>query len=231
MNPVKRMRRMARLTLNYVYAGLFPQAWKHKWELNFWNKRRAEGPFTNSHFEQLYTEVYGLTRKDFEGKRILDIGCGPRGSLEWAGMAAQRVGIDPLVRQYLKLGADQHKMEYITARSERIPFPDAHFDFVCSLNSLDHVDDFDATVREIKRVTKPGGFFLLSVEMDHPPTAEEPITITDNSLQQFAPEFAIVTQFRVGTPPAHNLHVAVVKRSPPYVSGRPGVFVARYVRR
>ena len=28
------------------------------------------------------------------GMRVLDVGCGPRGSLEWATMAARRVGID-----------------------------------------------------------------------------------------------------------------------------------------
>ena len=30
-----------------------------------------------------------------------DIGCGPRGSLEWATMAAERVGLDPPVNKYL----------------------------------------------------------------------------------------------------------------------------------
>ena len=32
----------------------------------------------------VYTVVFGLTRDDFAGKAVLDVGCGPRGSLEWA---------------------------------------------------------------------------------------------------------------------------------------------------
>jgi ubiquinone/menaquinone biosynthesis C-methylase UbiE len=179
----------------------------------------------------LYTEVYNLQRKDYNAKRILDIGCGPCGSLEWADMATQRVGLDPLMPKYLKLGALGHKMEYITAGSENIPFPDGYFDIVTCLNALDHVDDLDATIREIKRITKQGGFFLLSVEIDHPPTATEPITVNDSALRKFGPEFEMVSEFRVGTPRDHNLHHAVRTRSPGYVTGQPGIYVARYLRR
>jgi ubiquinone/menaquinone biosynthesis C-methylase UbiE len=179
----------------------------------------------------LYTDVYDLQRKDYNAKRVLDIGCGPRGSLEWADIAAQRVGLDPLVPAYLKLGAEKHKMEYVASGSENIPFPDGHFDIVACLNALDHVDDLDATIREVKRVTKRGGFFLLSVEINHPPTSTEPITIDDGVLRKLGPEFEVVSGFRVGTPSDHNLHRAVMTRSPAYVTGRPGICVARYLRR
>ena len=147
------------------------------------------------------------------------------------GMTVQRVGLDPLVPSYLGLGANKHKMEYVASGSENIPFPDAHFDIVACLNALDHVDDLDATIREIKRVTKPGGFFLLSVEIDHPPTPTEPITLNDVVLKTFGPEFEVLSEFRVGTPCDHNLHRAVMTRLPAYVNGQPGIYVARYLRR
>lgn len=38
-----------------------------------------------------------------------------------------------------------------------IPFPDACFSTVVSNSSLEHVNDIDATLREIARVLKPGG--------------------------------------------------------------------------
>ena len=190
----------------------------------------VDGHLPNSHYEPLYTQVYGLTRADYTGKRILDIGCGPCGSLEWADMADQRVGLDPLAMKYISLGTDKHQMEYVASGSESIPFPDGHFDVVTSLNSLDHVDDLDMTIREIKRVVRRGGFFLLSVEIEHAPTPYEPITINDVELQKFAPEFEIVSDFRVGTPTDHDLHRAVVTRAPPYVAGKPGIYVARYHR-
>ena len=125
-------------------------------------------------------------------------------------------------------------MEYVAAGSENIPFPDGHFDIVTCINALDHVDNLDATIREIKRVTRQGGFFLLLVEIDHPPTSTEPITITDIGLRKLGPEFEVVSQFRVGTPSDHNIHGehgAVRTRSPVYVTGQPGIHVGRYLRR
>jgi SAM-dependent methyltransferase len=214
-------------------ASMFPRALKKRDELNYWKSRHAEenGHLSNSWYEPLYTTLYGLQREDYNAKRVLDIGCGPRGSLEWADMTTQRVGLDPLTRDYLKLGAVKHKMEYVASRSENIPFPDGYFDIVISLNSLDHVDDLNATIREIKRVTKRGGLFLLSVEIDHPSTPTEPITINDASLKKFGPEFEVLSEFRIGTPSDHNLHGAVMARCPAYVAGRPGIYVARYLRR
>jgi 2-polyprenyl-3-methyl-5-hydroxy-6-metoxy-1,4-benzoquinol methylase len=211
---------------------LMPGAFKGWFELQYWKSRcgDANAPLWNAHYESLYTEVFDLRRSDYDGKRVLDIGCGPRGSLEWADMTAQRVGLDPLVPGYLKLGADKHKMEYVASRSENIPFPDGHFDVVACLNALDHVDDLNATIREIKRVSKPGGTFLLSVEVDHPPTPTEPITINENTLRKLSPEFERVSEFRVGTPGDHDLHRAVTTRLPAYVAGEPGIYVARYRR-
>jgi hypothetical protein len=102
---------------------------------------------------------------------------------------------------------------------------------VTCLNALDHAHNFDSTIHEIKRITKSGGAFLLSVEIDHPPTTTEPHTITDAALKRLEPEFEVVSDFRVATPSDHNLHRTVLTRSPIYVPGQPGVHVARYLRR
>jgi 2-polyprenyl-3-methyl-5-hydroxy-6-metoxy-1,4-benzoquinol methylase len=151
---------------------------KERVELAFWqSKRAAEKTLTNAHYEFFYTSAFGMTRDNYRGKRVLDIGCGPRGSLEWADMAAQRVGLDPLVKKYKDLGIDQHAMEYVCSPSEKIPFSDGHFDTVTSLNSLDHVNDLDTSLSEIARVLRHNGVFLLLVEVNHKPTTTEPVTI------------------------------------------------------
>jgi ubiquinone/menaquinone biosynthesis C-methylase UbiE len=157
----------------------------------------CRGPFARLAFQRFYTDVFGLTTDDYAGKKILDIGCGPRGSLEWANMAEERVGLDPLADKYMKLGAANHKMTYVASPSEQIPFPDGHFDIVTSFNSLDHVDDLARTIHEIKRVAKPNGRFLLIVEIDHPPTPTEPLTLTKDILNSFAPEFRPVKHWAV----------------------------------
>ena len=123
---------------------------------------------------------------------MLDIGCGPRGSLNWADMARRRVGLDPLADDYRELGVESHPMEYVAAGAEAMPFAAATFDVVTSLNSLDHVDDLDRTVAEIKRVLRPGGHLVLVVEVGHEPTWSEPQTISWDVCARFAPELEVV---------------------------------------
>jgi SAM-dependent methyltransferase len=102
----------------------------------------------------LFTDLVGLDAGFYRGKAVLDIGCGPRGSLEWADEASRRVGLDPLADDYRELGTDAHAMDYVAAGSEAMPFGDGEFDVVATINSLDHVDDLGRTVAEIKRVTR-----------------------------------------------------------------------------
>ena len=214
-----------------LFIAAFPTAYKRQSEMAYWTGRfKAEnGTLGNSHYEPLFTTVYDLTRYDYKDKRIIDIGCGPRGSLEWATMAAERVGLDPLVNKYLGLGASKHAMKYIAAPSERIPFPDGYFDIVTCLNALDHVDDLNKTIAEIKRITRKGGLFLVSVEIDHPATATEPVVISEQDMDKFSPEFETVSSFKVGTPDDHNLHRAVQQQHF-YEFGKPGVYVAKMRR-
>jgi len=106
-------------------------------------------------------------------------------------MAAERVGLDPLAAEYLRIGADKHRMRYVAAPSEKMPFPDGHFDFVFSFNSLDHVEDVDATIAEIKRVVRPGGYFLLLTDVNHDPTPYEPQSFGWDIRDRFLPEFEL----------------------------------------
>lgn len=175
--------------INGTLRTLLPEQWKGHKELQYWKTRKVhEGDLSNEHYEYFYTGHFGLDHAFYEGKAVLDIGCGPRGSLEWAGMAKRRVGLDPLADKYRKLGADRHAMEYAHAPAEAMPFDDATFDVICSFNSLDHVADVDGTIREIKRVLRPGGLLLLLVEVNHAPTVCEPHCLRPEISEAFAPE-------------------------------------------
>jgi SAM-dependent methyltransferase len=48
-----------------------------------------------------------------------------------------------------------------------LPFADGNFDLVCALDIIEHVDDENAALSEISRVTKSGGTLLLSTPL-HP---------------------------------------------------------------
>lgn len=171
-------------------------------ELTFWRSRKdAEGTLQSEHYEAQYTQLVGLERSFYAGKDVLDLGCGPRGSLTWMAEARRRVGLDPLVDDYRALGIDAHPMEYVAGAAEDMPFDDESFDVVTSFNSLDHVDDLDRTIGEIKRVLRPQGHVVVAVEVEHQPTWSEPQMLTWEVCRRFEPELEVVEarQFERGT--------------------------------
>lgn len=155
-------------------------------ELAFWWSRRLrEGELKNAQYEFFFTVPFELDSSYFTGKRILDVGCGPRGSLEWATGAAERVGLDPLVAQYRTLGIRRHAMTYVDAPAEHMPFPTGHFDLVSCFNALDHFEDVAMSIAEITRVARPGANLLLVTDVNHKPTITEPQSFSWAVLDRF----------------------------------------------
>ena len=107
-------------------------------------------------------------------------------------MALERVGLGPLARHYRRLGADNHKMKYVTAYAEEIPFPDGYCDVVSSFNSLEDVDNLDQTVSEIIRIIAPGGVFLLLTDVHSHPTMCEPIVFSWDVVENCASKLRAV---------------------------------------
>lgn len=183
--------------LSQVLHGLGIQSRRSKewfeWLYWQWQKWR-EGRLAHEHYAYFFTEYFGLSAADYAGKKVLDIGCGPRGSLEWAVMATERIGLDPLADKYLEMGASQHSMTYIQGTAEQIPFPDGYFDLTASFNSLDHTDELSASIAEIKRVTAPGGYFLLISDIHLTPTLCEPSAFGWDIVSRFEPEMTLIRQ-------------------------------------
>ncbi|MFC2102170.1 class I SAM-dependent methyltransferase [Bacteroidota bacterium] len=173
-------------------------AFKEFIEISYWKYRNLmEGSLDNSHYQFFYTSYFNIPGSFYTSKRILDIGCGPRGSLEWATMAAERIGVDPLADKYLKLGAERHGMTYTKAYLEDLPFPDNYFDVGCSFNSLDHVENLRKSAQEITRVVKQGGLFLLIVDIHNYPTPTEPQSIQWDLLNTHFGAFEIQMEERL----------------------------------
>lgn len=171
---------------------------KEFFELAYWRVTKLrDKKLTNAHYKYFFTDYFSLNDSFFTDKAILDIGCGPRGSLEWADMAKERVGLDPLAEKYMKLGADLHKMNYVKGYVEQIPFPDNHFDVVSSFNSLDHVGDVQKACMEIKRVLKKGGVFLLIVDIHNYKTFTEPQIMSWSFVDGYFSDFKVVSMRRL----------------------------------
>lgn len=177
---------------SFISKRLFTESIKEVYEFRYWKSRkREEGLLDNSHYQLFYTECFGIGKSFYTNKRLLDIGCGPRGSLEWADCARERVGLDPLADQYARLGTGNHSMDYVRGYAESIPYPDGYFDVVTSFNSLDHVARVDDAIVEIARVTKDGGHFLLLTDVNHDPTPMEPNRFGWEIVEQFKPFFTV----------------------------------------
>jgi len=160
---------------NLLHFFFNKEKFKLWFELFYWKmKKWQEKELTNFHYREFFVDYFEISENFYASKKILDIGCGPRGSLEWAKNASQRVGLDPLANKYLAINKGKHQMAYIQGASEAIPFENEHFDVVSSFNSLDHVENLDKTLSEIHRCLKMGGLFLLITDIHTKPTLTEP---------------------------------------------------------
>lgn len=98
-----------------------------------------------------------------EGTRVLDLCCGT-GDMAFAlrkqSKAAQITGADfshaMLVRARAKT-TNNNPVTWIESDALRLPFPENSFDLVTSAFGLRNLADYDAGLREIFRVLRPGG--------------------------------------------------------------------------
>jgi SAM-dependent methyltransferase len=97
-----------------------------------------------------------------EQLRILDVGCGVKPYYPFfAGVSSEYVGVDVVENPYAEL----------LGSVEDLPVEDASFDVVLCTQVLEHCDDPAQAVRELRRVTRPGGRGLASthgVQVYHP---------------------------------------------------------------
>lgn len=201
-------------------------------ELRYWRHvlHVSDGTFYNGHFETRFTDLFGLEPSHFAAKRMLDVGRGPSGSLEWATMAAERVGVDPLASRYLALNEGGHAMTYVEAGAEALPFEDGHFDVVSSFNALDHVEDARRAVAEAQRVLAPGGDLLLIVEVGHPPTVTEPQTLDEDVLDAFD-ACRVVSRRVVAINDDHNVYGSIAEDRPRASPDDPAILCAHLTKR
>jgi SAM-dependent methyltransferase len=131
-----------------------------------------------------YLHDLKLRANSFAGLKVADIGSGPLPTLA-VFEGCDRYCIDHLIDVYRMIGYPieefEKEMHFINAKSEQIPLENGFFDVVISRNALDHVDDFEKTALEIRRILKPGGLLHILVNY-HSPTSSEPQTLSDERI-------------------------------------------------
>jgi ubiquinone/menaquinone biosynthesis C-methylase UbiE len=101
----------------------------------------------------------------WQGKRVLDVGCGTGAyTMEIAKEADSVIGVDITMR-FLR-AYQQHSaglVPPIRGASERLPFPDKSFDVIVCIETLEHVNDERETLRDMRRVLCDDGALLLAI--------------------------------------------------------------------
>lgn len=100
------------------------------------------------------------------GQRVLDVGCGPgalTGELVRRCGAAKVCAVDPS-ESFVAAARERHlDVDVRQARAEHLPFGDDAFDAALAQLVVHFMDDPRVGVREMRRVTRPGGVLAASV--------------------------------------------------------------------
>jgi SAM-dependent methyltransferase len=94
-------------------------------------------------------------------ERLLDAGCGPGGNGAWLAEHGAVVGVDLSSDALEFVRARRPATTPVRASIDALPFGDSTYDAVVGLTVLYTVPDDAGAVRELARVTRPGGAVLL----------------------------------------------------------------------
>jgi ubiquinone/menaquinone biosynthesis C-methylase UbiE len=119
------------------------------------------------------------------GGNALDVGCGPGLTIDhFVGRGFQFYGVDissEMIRECQARFATVSAAHFRVGRIEAMDFPDGMFDIVLSLGVVEYIPDDIAAIREMARVTKPGGSVIVSL-----PNRVSPYRVWDRTVYQGA---------------------------------------------
>lgn len=129
---------------------------------------------------------------DIQGKKVLDLGCGD-GALTYllACAGAVVVGVDNeedglrFARENLRMKNKNYRLKYefVLASAYELPFSGGTFDLVTNCEVIEHLQDPERMLSEIKRVLKEDGKFIFTT-----PYRLRQIPADSNHVKEYFPE-------------------------------------------
>lgn len=127
-------------------------------------------PFLRGDIELEHLHRYAFARDFTAQKDVLDIACGEGyGSYFLAGTAKTVIGMDlsETVIQHARSKYAAPALEFLQGDCTRIPLQDSSVDVVVSFETIEHHDQHEAMLAEIKRVLRPDGVVVISTPEKH----------------------------------------------------------------
>lgn len=122
---------------------------------------------------EFHLDRYRFATQRVKGRRVLDCACGTGYGvrlLREVGDAAHVVGID-IERNAIEYAQNNHQVGstvFICSSGEQLALPDACVDVVTSFETIEHVPDDAALLKEFHRVLSPNGILIISTPNQWP---------------------------------------------------------------
>ena len=132
---------------------------------NQWSSTYEDSWLQRAFFDQIHKAALALAASIVhQPESVLDVGCGTGRLLRRAYRywpEAQLIGVDPAQGMIEQAKLLTPNATFYTAMAETLPLQDNSVDLAISTISFHHWQDQAAGIREITRVLRPGGYFML----------------------------------------------------------------------
>ncbi|MCA8944353.1 MAG: methyltransferase domain-containing protein [Planctomycetes bacterium] len=119
---------------------------------HFWFRGRRE----------IFFDLLDRELGDRTDRELLEVGCGPGGFLGPLQRYGRVFGLD-IAHDAMAYCRSRGYENCITGSGHALPFADASFDFVGLFDTIEHIPDDEAVLREVRRVIRPDGCIFISV--------------------------------------------------------------------
>jgi 2-polyprenyl-3-methyl-5-hydroxy-6-metoxy-1,4-benzoquinol methylase len=133
-------------------------------EAQEWTGERLETFIRNETMTE-HLHRYAIVLEWIKGKEVLDIACGEGyGANLMADIAAAvtAVDIDAAVIEKARIKYTKRNLSFVSCAATTTPFASQSFDIITCFETIEHLEEQDNLMQELKRLLKPDGLLFIS---------------------------------------------------------------------